>query len=125
MMNAKQGRNKQSMVEQKMNLLVLWILGIQIMFCLLVSFVGINWYRNESSDNQYLRLTDTLGTSFTQTFFRYFLLLNTLIPISLIVTIEVVKVVQAQFMQNDGMMYSQERDRPAKVSSASLNEELG
>ena len=89
-----------------MNLLVLWILGIQILFCLLVSFVGINWYRNESSDNQYLRLTDTLGTSFTQTFFRYFLLLNTLIPISLIVTIEVVKVVQAQFMQNDGLMYS-------------------
>ncbi len=106
MMNAKQGRNKQSMVEQKMNLLVLWILGIQIMFCLLVSFVGINWYRNESSDNDYLRLTDTLGTSFTQTFFRYFLLLNTLIPISLIVTIEVVKVVQAYFMQNDALMYS-------------------
>ena len=95
------------------------------MFCLLVSFVGINWYRNESSDNDYLRLTDTLGTSFTQTFFRYFLLLNTLIPISLIVTIEVVKVVQAYFMQNDALMYSQERDRPAKVSSASLNEELG
>ena len=39
------------MVEEKMNLLVLWILGIQIIFCLLVSFVGINWYRNESSDN--------------------------------------------------------------------------
>lgn len=48
-----------------------------------------------------------------------------MIPISLIVTIEVVKVVQAYFMQNDALMYSQERDRPAKVSSASLNEELG
>jgi P-type E1-E2 ATPase len=36
-----------------------------------------------------------------------------------------VKVVQAYFMQNDGLMYSQERDRPARVSSASLNEELG
>ena len=65
MMNAKEGRNKQSMVEYKMNLLVLWILGIQIGLCLLVSFVGINWYRNSSSDNIYLRLTDTLGTSFT------------------------------------------------------------
>lgn len=125
MMNAKEGRNKQSMVEYKMNLLVLWILGIQISLCLLVSFVGINWYRNDSADNVYLRLVDTLGKSFTQTFFRYFLLLNTLIPISLIVTIEVVKVVQAYFMQNDALMYSQDRDRPARVSSASLNEELG
>lgn len=81
-----------------MNLLVLYILALQIGFCLLVSFVGIHWYRNDSSDNAYLSLTDTLGTSFVQTFFRYFLLLNTLIPISLIVTIEVVKVVQAYFI---------------------------
>ena len=28
-------------------------------------------------------------------------------------------------MQNDALMYSQDRDRPARVSSASLNEELG
>ena len=76
-----------------MNLLVLWILALQFGFCLLVSFVGIHWYRNESSNNSYLYLTDTLGTSYVKTFFRYFLLLNTLIPISLIVTIEVVKVV--------------------------------
>lgn len=53
------------------------------------------------------------------------MLLNTLIPISLIVTIEVVKTVQAYFISNDVLMYSIERDKPAKVSSASLNEELG
>ena len=125
MMNAKQGRNKQSRVEYKMNLLVLWILALQVGFCVLVSLVGVHWYRNDSSSNKYLYLTQTLGTSYVTTFFRYFLLLNTLIPISLIVTIEVVKVVQAYFMQNDGLMYSLDRDRPARVSSASLNEELG
>jgi magnesium-transporting ATPase (P-type) len=48
-----------------------------------------------------------------------------LIPISLIVSIEVVKVVQAYFISNDALIYSKERDRPAKVSAASLNEELG
>jgi len=57
--------------------------------------------------------------------FRYFLLLNTLIPISLIVTIEMVKLIQAFFITNDAQMFCQERDKPAKVSSASLNEELG
>jgi magnesium-transporting ATPase (P-type) len=51
--------------------------------------------------------------------------MSTMIPISLIVTIEIVKTAQAFFMQNDVDMYSMERDRPAKVSSASLNEELG
>jgi hypothetical protein len=57
MMNAKQGRNKQSRVEYKMNLLVLWILALQIAFCVLVSLVGVHWYRNDSSDNAYLYLT--------------------------------------------------------------------
>ncbi|CDW77273.1 phospholipid-translocating p-type flippase family [Stylonychia lemnae] len=125
MMNSKEGTFKTSKVEAKMNQLVILVLGIQIFLCLLVSFVGINWYRNDSSDYKYLQLTDALGTSFVETFFRYFLLLNTLIPISLIVTIEVVKTVQAYFITNDAEMYSLERDRPAKVSSASLNEELG
>ena len=35
------------------------------------------------------------------------------------------KVIQARFIEMDGLMYSEERDKPAKVSSASLNEELG
>lgn len=108
-----------------MNRLVLYVLGIQIAFCLLVSFVGINWYRNKSEDEIYLYLTQPIQVDFATTFFTYFLLLNTLIPISLIVTIEVVKIVQAYFIQNDALIYSVERDRPAKVSSASLNEELG
>lgn len=68
---------------------------------------------------------ENTGTNFVETIFRYFLLLNTLIPISLIVTIEMVKLVQAYFIVNDAQMYCQDRDRPAKVSAASLNEELG
>jgi P-type E1-E2 ATPase len=53
------------------------------------------------------------------------MLLNTLIPISLIVTVEVVKVIQARFMEWDSQMFCEQRDQPCKVSSASLNEELG
>lgn len=34
-------------------------------------------------------------------FFSYFILLNTMIPISLIVSLEMVKVVQAYFIAND------------------------
>ncbi len=59
------------------------------------------------------------------TYFSYFLLLNTMLPISLIVTLEVVKVCQAYFIINDVLIYSQERDKKAKVSSTSIIEELG
>ena len=40
-------------------------------------------------------------------------------------SIEVVKVIQAYFIEHDAHIYSIDRDKPAKVSSASLNEELG
>jgi magnesium-transporting ATPase (P-type) len=39
-------------------------------------------------------------------FFSYFLLLGTLLPISLIVTLEIVKVIQAYFIINDVKIYS-------------------
>lgn len=125
MMNSKKGSFKLSKLEHMMNNLVLFILLIQISFCLLVALIGIGWYKDEALSTIYLDLSDSVGSNFIQTFFRYFLLLNTLIPISLIVTIEIVKLVQAYFISKDALMYSLQRDRPAKVSSASLNEELG
>ena len=51
--------------------------------------------------------------------------MNTLLPISLIVTLEITKVIQSYFIMSDGKIYSAERDRAAKVSSSSIIEELG
>ena len=43
-------------------------------------------------------------------FFTYFLLLSTLLPISLLVSWDVCKVVQAFFIMQDASMFSWERD---------------
>jgi len=125
MMNSKEGRFKMSRMEEKMNRLVVVILGVQALLCLVVATVGLFWQRSDSDEHSYILISDTLTANYFKTFFRYFLLLNTLIPISLIVTIEVVKVIQAYFIAQDARIFSTERDRPAKVSSPSLNEELG
>ena len=61
----------------------------------------------------------------TISFFTYFLLLNTLLPISLQVCMEVCKFVQAFYMNNDALMYSWDRETLVEVKSASLVEELG
>lgn len=55
----------------------------------------------------------------------YFVLINTMIPISLIVSIEIVKFSQSYFIDKDRLMYSNFRKKGANVKSASLNEELG
>lgn len=41
------------------------------------------------------------------------------------VTLEIVKFIQAYFIQWDVNMYDQSKDMPAKAQSSNLNEELG
>ncbi|CAL1358050.1 unnamed protein product [Linum trigynum] len=48
-----------------------------------------------------------------------------LIPISLYVSIEIVKVLQSVFINRDQEMYDEESDRPARARTSNLNEELG
>lgn len=55
----------------------------------------------------------------------FIILYNNLIPISLVVTIEVVKFQQAQFINFDLDMYHAKTDTPALCRTSSLVEELG
>lgn len=47
------------------------------------------------------------------------------IPISLYVSIEIVKVLQSIFINSDILMYYEETDKPAHARTSNLNEELG
>lgn len=47
------------------------------------------------------------------------------VPISLIITLEMVKFIQAFFINVDAMIFDEERGIEAKVQSSNLNEELG
>lgn len=55
-------------------------------------------------------------------FLTYFVLLNTMIPISLIVSMEMVKMFQKYFIEKDKLMHSTLRNKNVTVQSASLNE---
>lgn len=58
-------------------------------------------------------------------FFTYFVLMNTLLPISLSVTLEVCKFVQGNLIEWDALIYSEERDKPVKCQTFSIVEDLG
>lgn len=47
------------------------------------------------------------------------------VPISLLVTLEIVKFIQATFIGWDATIYDEEKDMPTKAQSSNLNEELG
>jgi P-type E1-E2 ATPase len=48
-----------------------------------------------------------------------------MIPISLIVSLEIVKTVQGVFIQQDKLLFNERRRKGVTVFSSSLNEELG
>lgn len=83
-------------------------------------------YDSMDDDNQDYYLGDNNSDEKAYlNFFSYFLLLNTMIPISLVVTIEIIKVIQCIFIVWDSEMFSEDDNAGCHVSSTTINEELG
>jgi len=62
---------------------------------------------------------------FIKSFFTWVLLFTNMVPISLLVTLEIVKFFQAMFISWDTDIYDVEKDMETVVLSNNLNEELG
>lgn len=119
-------RFKQSHIENAVNHYIIYIILIQFALCLIAAIGGGVWMSSNYDDHWYLGESDySSGLSGFLNYFTYFLLMNTMLPISLIITLEVVKMLQGLCMQRDEELYSTVRERYCKVSSFSLNEELG
>jgi len=58
-------------------------------------------------------------------FFSYIILLNTVVPISLYISIEIIRLFQSKLIDWDNRMYYKPNNIQAQARTASLNEELG
>ena len=58
-------------------------------------------------------------------FFSYIILLNTVVPISLYISVEMIRLAHSKFINNDLKMYYEKTDTPARARTSTLNEELG
>ena len=123
MLNANPSKSKQSQIEKITNKLILCIFCFQL-FCCLISAVGSYvWMKVVQHDYTQDRYSKPIEA--TLMFFTYFLLDNTMIPISLIVSLEMTKLIQAYLIEKDLDIYDIEKNRYAKVFNSSINEELG
>ncbi len=125
MRNSEKSKTKQSRVEAMMNKLILLILFVQMLFCAITAIGNRLWNGKNLENHTYLPNEININVEAFYTFLSYFLLMNTMIPISLIVTIELVKFIQAIFIQRDEDLYSARKDKGASVFCSSINEELG
>ena len=131
MKNAKDPISKFSSVESLMNSGLIIIFLVQFVLCC-VSIIFRGYYYKTNLENADEDPTTSFGyaeynyiVESVLNFFTYLLLLNTLIPISLIITLEVVKLIQGFFMSSDPNCYSQLRKKWLTPNSVSLNEECG
>ncbi|KAL1812312.1 hypothetical protein ACET3Z_022377 [Daucus carota] len=137
MQNATDPPSKRSKIERRMDKIIYILFGVLI----LISSVGSVFFwlstrndiRNGELDRWYLRPDDTtvlfdpkraLLAAFLH-FLTALMLYGYLIPISLYVSIELVKVLQSIFINKDQEMYYEETDKPAHARTSNLNEELG
>ena len=82
-----------------------------------------HWYLEPSGVWPDVEVADARG--FLTQFVRFVVLLNALIPISLYVTLELVKVIQCALVARDRHMYDAANEQRCGVRTTTLNEELG
>ena len=128
MKNSKDPVTKYSSVEKLMNQALIYIFIFQGILCVLSAILRGYYYKKNNLKKAQNSFGYTMYSYSKESFFNYFtylLLLNTLIPISLIITMEVVKLFQGYFMQKDKYSFSHLRKKFLRVNSVSLNEECG
>ncbi|CAI9763197.1 unnamed protein product [Fraxinus pennsylvanica] len=137
MQNATDPPSKRSKIERKMDKIIYILFSTLVLISFFGSiFFGIetkNDIRDGKSKRWYLRpdkstfLYDPKRAELTA-FFHFLtglMLYGFLLPISLYVSIEIVKVLQGIFINQDQDMYYEETDKPTRAQTSNLNEELG
>ncbi|GER29832.1 ATPase E1-E2 type family protein / haloaciddehalogenase-like hydrolase family protein [Striga asiatica] len=125
--------SKRSKIEKKMDKIVYLLFGILFTIALVGSvYFGVvtkrdlnrRWYLRPDESNIFFDPKRAPAAGVYH-FLTALLLYGYLIPISLYVSIEIVKVLQSVFINRDIFMYYEEGDKPARARTSNLNEELG
>jgi phospholipid-transporting ATPase len=130
MRNATATPIKRTAVERQLNILVLMLVGILIILSIVSSIGDLIVRIFHSSELTYLGYTLTTTAlqkvrNFWSDIFTYWVLYSALVPISLFVTVEIVKYWHAILINDDLDMYYDKMDTPAVCRTSSLVEELG
>ncbi|KAG9511068.1 Phospholipid-transporting ATPase 6, partial [Fragariocoptes setiger] len=114
---------KQSALEKLTNIQILWLVFILLTTGFLSAIFSQIW--NYGNQHWYIFSDPSATYSFPMTYLTFVILYNNLVPISLQVSLEVVRSFQAHFINCDIEMYDEERQTYAMARTSNLNEELG
>lgn len=120
-MNAnKNPRIKAPTLQSKVNRIIIMMVVFVVGLALSCSGAYVAWSGYEANAWYLVDATVSFGPIFSS----FVIMFNTLIPLSLYVSLEIVKVAQ-MFLLNDIDMYDEESNTPFDAKTSTINEELG
>ncbi|XP_029295370.1 phospholipid-transporting ATPase ID-like isoform X2 [Cottoperca gobio] len=128
MQNCGKSTFKRTSIDRLMNVLVLCIFGFLAFMCTILAIGNCFWELNEGSQFMvFLPRQDGNNAAFSAflTFWSYVIILNTVVPISLYVSVEIIRLGNSFYIDWDRKMYYSRNDTPAEARTTTLNEELG
>ena len=125
-LNSEKPRMKLSQIEKRMSKYLIWVFIVQVFLCIFCAIMNkVSYIKHKKFFNLFIKYSNNASLESFISFFTFILLLNTLIPISLIVSLEIVKIIQGFFINWDTGLYSFKYKKFCFAKSVSINEELG
>ncbi|XP_059080982.1 phospholipid-transporting ATPase ID-like isoform X3 [Tigriopus californicus] len=134
MQNSGKTKFKRTSIDRLLNFIILGIVFFLVCMCLFCTIASAVWETLTGQQFQiYLPWDSIIPTepisgatliSFL-VFFSYAIVLNTVVPISLYVSVEVIRLAMSFLIGWDLNMYYEKTDTPARARTTTLNEELG
>uniref|UniRef100_A0A672T524 Phospholipid-transporting ATPase n=1 Tax=Sinocyclocheilus grahami TaxID=75366 RepID=A0A672T524_SINGR len=130
MQNCGKSTFKRTSIDRLMNVLIcstfMYIFGLLALMCIILAVGNGIWENHAGSKfNAFLPREENTVFSAFLTFWSYIIILNTVVPISLYVSMEVIRLGNSYYINWDRTMYHARTDTPAEARTTTLNEELG
>ncbi|XP_041853027.1 phospholipid-transporting ATPase ID isoform X2 [Melanotaenia boesemani] len=129
MQNCGRTQFKRTSIDKLMNTLVLWIFAFLICMGVILAVGNTIWETWVGRRFEVFLPWDEFHNSAVfsgfLTFWSYIIILNTVVPISLYVSVEVLRLGHSFFINWDQKMYYSQTDTAAEARTTTLNEELG
>ncbi|XP_010217062.1 PREDICTED: phospholipid-transporting ATPase IC [Tinamus guttatus] len=127
MKNSGKTRFKRTQIDSLMNYMVYTIFVFLILLSAGLAIGHTYWEQQVGNSSWYLYDGEDYSPPYRGflNFWGYIIVLNAMVPISLYVSVEVIRLGQSYFIDWDLQMYYPEKDTAAKARTTKLNEQLG
>ena len=128
MLNSGITPSKRSRISRELNWSVLSNFGVLFVMCLVSGIVqGVTWSEGDNSSDffEFGAIASSPALDGFITFWSAIILFQNLVPISLYISLEIIRLLQAFFIYSDTFMYYEKIDYPCTPKSWNISDDVG